>query len=229
MRPITTAYAIAAAATSLGALLPDDRVHAAAKYAIAPLAAIGAATHPGAWAPARRGRTATLVASLAGSGVGDHFMLAESRSSGLDARHHLRRGASAFAAQQVGFVGLMLARGQRPRRRAGLACGATLAALGVVDAVAARTHAVADPIQPPAGATPDPVVAGYGVLLTAMAAIAQDDRRTALGGAVFLASDAAIVARQLLPHGAGRRGADALVMATYTAALGLLVDGLARP
>ena len=49
-----------------------------------------------------------------------------------------------------------------------------------------------------------------------------------IGGPLFLVSDAVIVARQLLPEGRGRNVADGIVMSTYTAALGLLVDGTAR-
>ena len=49
-----------------------------------------------------------------------------------------------------------------------------------------------------------------------------------VGGPLFLASDAVIVARQLLPEGRGRDLADGVVMSTYTAALALLVDGTSR-
>ncbi|MBD4204710.1 lysoplasmalogenase, partial [Xanthomonas citri pv. citri] len=79
----------------------------------------------------------------------------------------------------------------------------TLAALAVVDGLAARRDG--------AGSTPDPVVAGYGVLLASMAALTQGApagtgpfAAIRIGGPLFLVSDAVIVARQLLPEGPGR-------------------------
>ena len=39
-RPSAAAYVVVAATTSLGALLPDDRLHAVTKHLVAPLAAL---------------------------------------------------------------------------------------------------------------------------------------------------------------------------------------------
>lgn len=219
MRPTSTLYAATAALTTAGTLLRDDRLHAVTKYAIAPLAAADVAARPGAWSAGRRARTVGLIASLVGSGLGDHLMIAESRATGPEAAALMRRGATAFSAQQIGFIALMLARGQRLTPRATRQGVAALAGLGAIDAVVAHRQGTST--------TPDPVLTAYGALLVGMAALAQSDARTALGGRVFLASDAVIVARQLLPQGPARRTADAVVMASYTAALKLLVDGLA--
>lgn len=253
-RPSAAAYVVVAATTSLGALLPDDRLHAVTKHLVAPLAALDVATRPGAWTPRRRPTTGTLLVALTGSAIGDHLMLAESRSEGAAARRHLRRGAAAFGVQQLGLLTVMRTRGQRFTPRAIAVGVTTLAALAVVDHVAARRDSVssivpddsapsaahnpdaarvqpraAEPRTPdaPSSALPDPVVATYGALLVAMAMLAQDDARTARGGAIFLTSDALIVTRQLLPHSRLRRVADTAVMATYTAALAMLVDALA--
>lgn len=226
-RPTGRLYAAASALTSGAAAVGNDRAHAATKYAVAPLLMLDLAAQPGAFSPARRTTMATLLTALTGSALGDHFMLAESRSTGTTARAHLRRGASAFAVQQLGLMTVHARVGYRFRREASLAAGVTLAALAVVDGLAARRDG--------AGSTPDPVVAGYGVLLASMAALTQGApagtgpfAAIRIGGPLFLVSDAVIVARQLLPEGRGRAVADGIVMSTYTAALGLLVDGTAR-
>ena len=250
-RPSAAAYVVVAATTSLGALLPDDRLHAVTKHLVAPLAALDVATRPGAWTPRRRPTTGALLVALTGSAIGDHLMLAESRSEGAAARRHLRRGAAAFGVQQLGLLTVMRTRGQRFTPRT-IAVGVTT--LAAVDHDAAERDSVssivpddsapnaartpdaarvqpraAEPRTPdaPSSALPDPVVATYGALLVAMAMLAQDDARTARGGAIFLSSDALIVTRQLLPHSRLRRVADTAVMATYTAALAMLVDALA--
>lgn len=208
-RPTGRLYAAASALTSGAAAVGNDRAHAATKYAVAPLLMLDLAAQPGAFSPARRTTTATLLTALTGSALGDHFMLAESRSTGTTARAHLRRGASAFAVQQLGLMTVLARVGYRFRREASLAAGVTLAALAVV--------------------------VGYGVLLASMAALTQGApagtgpfAAIRIGGPLFLVSDAVIVARQLLPEGPGRNVADGIVMSTYTAALGLLVDGTAR-
>lgn len=208
-RPTGRLYAAASALTSGATAVGNDRVHAATKYAVAPLLMLDLAAQPGAFSPARHTTTATLLTALTGSALGDHFMLAESRSTGTTARAHLRRGASAFAVQQLGLMTVLARVGYRFRREASLAAGVTLAALAVV--------------------------VGYGVLLASMAALTQGApagtgpfAAIRIGGPLFLVSDAVIVARQLLPEGPGRNVADGIVMSTYTAALGLLVDGTAR-
>ena len=90
-RPTGRLYAAASALTSGAAAVGNDRAHAATKYAVAPLLMLDLAAQPGAFSPARRATTATLLTALTGSALGDHFMLAESRSTGTTARAHLRR------------------------------------------------------------------------------------------------------------------------------------------
>ena len=114
-RPSAAAYVVAAT-TSLGALLPDDRLHAVTKHLVAPLAALDVATRPEAWTPRRRRTTGTLLVALTGSAIGDHLMLAESRSEGAAARRRLRRGAAAFGVQQLGLLTGMRTRASASRR-----------------------------------------------------------------------------------------------------------------
>ena len=78
------------------------------------------------------------------------------------------------------------------------------------------------------GGTPDPVLTAYGLSLGTTAALAAStgDRWTAVGGALFLASDAAIVVRPHLPRRA-QPAAEAFVLLGYAAAQALLVDRLA--
>lgn len=97
--------------------------------------------------------------------------------------------------------------------------GATLAGLAVLDTD---------------GGAPDPVLTGYGLLLGSMSALAMGDgerprngRAVALGGALFLVSDAAIiVGQQYAKTPRAQAISSAVILSTYTAALGLLVHGL---
>ena len=225
MRPWKICYAVTAVATSLGAGLGNRRLHAAAKYAVAPTLATSVISENRWTIRQDTSRNLTLLAALAGSAVGDHFMLAESRHIGATARGHMRRGAASFAVQQLGLLTQMHRDGLRFRRAPATLGTCALAGLAVVDGlIAARDGA---------STRPDPIIAAYGTALTAMAALSQDARGTSasakslrVGGCLFFVSDAIIVARQALPRGRTRNWADAAVMATYTTALALLIDGL---
>ena len=135
-------------------------------------------------------------------------------------RRLMRRGASAFAVQQTGFIGLMLADGVRPRTPQSLGVGAVMAGLGALDTASTGE--------------PDPVIVGYGTLLGSMAALALGDGGeprhrppVALGGGYFLVSDAAIIIGEHLARTPAQRAiASGIVLSTYTAALALLVHGL---
>lgn len=210
------AYAPLALATTAADVLGRDRTHVTTKVALAPTLAAGVlATR------SQRGaaRTGTLLAALAGSTVGDWFMYRSSRSEGDESRRFMRIGASAFGVQQAGLVALLLRDGARPHRRPVAVTAATLAGLAVLDTD---------------GGAPDPVLTGYGLLLGSMSALAMGDgerprngRAVALGGALFLVSDAAIIVGQQYAKTPRVQAISSVVtLSTYTAALGLLVHGL---
>lgn len=213
-----TAYLPIAVATTTARATGHEGAHLASKLLLAPTLAAGvlATRHDRSAA-----RTAVMVASLAGSGVGDWFMNASDRAATADGHRRLmRRGASAFAVQQAGFIGLLLRDGARPTLRSGAVAGSTMAGLGVLDLLGTGE--------------PDPVLTGYGALLGGMAALALPEsasrrRRRAVtwGGGLFLLSDATIIVGEHLAKTARQRAvASGIVMSTYAAALALLVHGL---
>jgi hypothetical protein len=214
------AYVPLAVVTTAAAVLGHERTHLASKMLLAPSLAAGVVATRHQRSP---GRSATLVVALAGSTVGDWYMNASGRERSDAARHRglLRRGAGAFAVQQAGLVRLLLADGVRPRALPATVVGATMAVLAVGDSLANDGQ-------------PDPVLSGYGALLGSMAALSAGEggsprrrRSVALGGGLFLLSDAAIVVGAHVGTSARRRAAvSGFVMATYAAALALLVHGL---
>lgn len=210
------AYVPLAVATTAADVLGRDRTHVTTKVALAPTLAAGVLA-----TSSQRGaaRTGTLLAALAGSTVGDWFMYRSSRSEGDESRRFMRIGASAFGVQQAGLVALLLRDGARPHRRPVAVTAATLAGLAVLDTD---------------GGAPDPVLTGYGLLLGSMSALAMGDGErprkrpaVALGGALFLVSDAAIiVGQQYAKTPRVQAISSVVILSTYTAALGLLVHGL---
>lgn len=212
------AYVPVALTTTAAAVTGAERTHLVSKLALAPTLAGGVLATRRARPTAR---TATLVAALAGSCVGDWFMNRSERAADPALRRRLmRRGASAFAVQQTGFIGLMLADGVRPRAAQSIGVGAVMAALGILDVASTGE--------------PDPVIVGYGTLLGSMAALALADAgaprhrsAVALGGGYFLVSDAVIIIGEHLARTATHRAiVRGVVLYTYTAALLLLVHGL---
>ncbi|MFW5473453.1 lysoplasmalogenase family protein [Knoellia sp. CPCC 206450] len=206
------AYVPLAVATTAASVGGRERTHLATKLLLAPTLAAGVVTtreeRPSA-------RSATLVAALAGSVVGDWFMNASGRAGSQEGRRQsMRRGAAAFAVQQAGLVRLLLADGVRPRAVPATVVGGTLAGLAVVDTGGAGR--------------PDPVLTAYGLLLGSMSALALTQRRTvAVGGGLFLLSDATIVLGEHLAKTPRQRAVGSgIVMSTYAAALALLVHGL---
>lgn len=213
------AYAPLAVATTAAAVLGRERTHLVTKVLLAPTLAAGVVTsrrhRPG-------DRNATLLVALAGSTAGDWLMNAASGEA-VPARRRvlMRRGAAAFAVQQVGLVRLLLRDGVRLRPLPTALVGGVLATLAVVDTVSE-------------GGQPDAALTGYGVLLGAMAALALGDRSgplrrrsVALGGALFLLSDATIILGDHVAGSPGRRAvASGVVLSTYAVALALLVHGL---
>ncbi len=214
------AYVPLAAVTTIAAMGGRERLHLASKMLLAPSLAAGVVATRG---QRPLGRNATLVAALVGSTVGDWFMNASDRERSDESRRRalMRRGAGAFAVQQAGLVRLLLADGARPRGVPAAVVGGALAGLAVVDTVAN-------------GGEPDPVLSGYGALLGSMAALATSDgvpphnrRAVALGGGLFLLSDATIVIGEHLAKSSRQQVVvSGIVMGTYAAALALLVHGL---
>ena len=210
------AYVPAAVTTTVAAMVDRHRTHVVSKMLIAPTLATGVV----ATRSQRCGRrNAALLAALAGSTTGDWFMYRSSRTVGVESRQQMRLGASAFGVQQVGLIGLLLHDGARPKRVPALTAAGVMAGLAVLDSD---------------GGVPDPVIGSYGVLLGSMSALAMGEgsspragRAIALGGGLFLLSDAAIILGQSYADGPARRMvADGVILATYTAALALLVHGL---
>lgn len=210
------AYVPAAVTTTVASMAGRHRTHLVSKMLIAPTLAAGVLTTRSQRCPRRTG---TLLLALAGSTVGDWFMYTSSRSTGADSRHRMRLGASAFGVQQLGLIALLHHDGARPRRLPSTTAAAVMAALGIIDSD---------------GDVPDLVLGSYGLLLGTMAALAMGEgdrpgrgRAIALGGALFLLSDAAIITGQRVTTTPARRMvADGVVLSTYTAALALLVHGL---
>lgn len=216
MRPDLLGYVPLAVVTTAADVLGRDRTHLVSKLTLAPTLAAGVLATRSGRSP---GRTGTLLAALAGSTVGDWYMYRSSRSEGDRARALMRRGAGAFGVQQAGLVALLLHDGARPARGPVAVTATTLAGLAVLDGD---------------GGAPDPVLTGYGLLLGSMAALSMGDggrrrhgRAVALGGALFLVSDAAIIVGQRCARTPRARAiSSGVVLSTYTAALALLVHGL---
>ena len=210
------AYVPAAVTTTVAAMAGRHRTHAVSKMLVAPTLAAGVVA---TWSERCPTRGSTLLVALAGSTVGDWFMYRSSRSTGAVSRQQMRLGASAFGVQQIGLIGLLHHDGARLRPAPTVAASTVMAGLAVLDSD---------------GGAPDPVLGTYGVLLGSMSALAMGEgsspragRAIALGGALFLLSDAAIIVGQQLADTPARRAvADGVVLSTYTAALALLVHGL---
>lgn len=210
------AYVPLAVATTAADVIGRHRTHAATKVALAPALAAGVLATRSQRCPKR---TATLVTALVGSTVGDWWMYRSSRAEVDESRRLMRRGASAFGVQQAGLIGLLLHDGARPRPVPSAIAATTLAGLAVLDTD---------------GGAPDPVLTGYGLLLGSMSALAMGDgerprngRAVALGGALFLVSDAAIIVGQQYAKTPRTQAiSSAVILSTYTSALGLLVHGL---
>lgn len=210
------AYLPAAVTTTVAAMTGRHRSHAASKMLLAPTLAAGVLGTRSERCVRRNG---TLLIALAGSTVGDWFMYRSSRASGDASRQQMRLGASAFGVQQVGLIGLLHHDGARPRPIPSATAATVMAGLAVLDSD---------------GGAPDPVLGTYGVLLGSMSALAMGEgsspragRAIALGGALFLLSDAAIIVGQRFADTPVKRAlADGVILSTYTAALALLVHGL---
>ncbi|MFC7485822.1 lysoplasmalogenase family protein [Knoellia sp. CPCC 206453] len=213
------AYVPLAVTTTAAAVTGRPRAHLVSKMLLAPTLAGGVVATR---ADRSTTRTATLAMALVGSAVGDWFMnRSDVAPHHSDARRQLMRaGASAFAVQQAGLLRLLLTDGVRPRAKSAAAAGSVMAGLATLELSATGE--------------PDPVLTGYGLLLGSMSALSLSDggsprrrRSVALGGGLFLVSDAAIIVGEHLAKTPRHRAmVSGIVLSTYTAALALLVHGL---
>lgn len=213
------AYVPLAVTTTAAAVTGKPRAHLISKMLLAPTLAGGVVATRTDRSTAR---TATLAIALAGSAVGDWFMnRSDVAAPHSDARRQLMRvGASAFAVQQAGLLRLLLTDGVRPRVPPTAAVGGVMAGLAALELNATGE--------------PDPVLTGYGLLLGSMSALSLSDgdsarrrRSVALGGGLFLVSDAAIIVGEHVATTPRQRAvASGIVLSTYTAALALLVHGI---
>lgn len=173
------------------------RVARTTKAALLPLLALRlvARPHPGR-------RTASLLAaSLTAGWIGD-----------LTIDRSFRTGLAAFLAGHLGWITLFLS---APRRR--------ISPWGVL--AIPWLAAVLIALRPRRGDTLFPAIAAYGAVLGTMAATAtRGNRRTTVGGILFVISDTLLALRRLTPWLRSPHWA-AAVMASYTAAQALLVDG----
>lgn len=215
-RPDLAGYLPLAVTTTASAMAGRRRTHLVSKLLLAPTLAAGVVFTREQRSTAR---TATLLTALTGSALGDWFMYRSGQAEGPASRVEMRRGARSFAVQQTGLIAVLLGDGALPRAVPSATAASVMAALAVADG---QSEA------------PDPVLIGYGLLLGSMSALAMGEggdprqrRAVALGGGLFLLSDAAIILGERFATTPGQRMlASGVVLSTYTAALGLLVHGL---
>nr|WP_237527476.1 lysoplasmalogenase family protein [Streptomyces sp. SID2119] len=199
-RPLLGAFLVAAAVDLTGLLAGLDTVHLVAKPLLMPLLAAYAAV---------RGGPRPLIAALLFGWGGDVFLLADNDLAFL-------LGMGSFAVGHVCYLTLF-GRGQA-RTRASLAAGIAYAVVLAVFLVLIWSDLPAELRVP---------VAGYSLLLTAMAWRAGVlGRYAAAGGALFLLSDALIATG--IAEWPRLPAPDFWVMLTYIAAQLLLALGVLR-
>ncbi|NLU83229.1 lysoplasmalogenase [Rhodococcus sp. HNM0569] len=217
-------FAAAAATTVVGGVTGRETLQRVAKPLIAP--SLGVMV----WRR-RRGTepvdTALLATGLAAATVGDVFMI----DPDDDAR--IVRGAAAFAVMQACYSALLVRHGAKPTTAAVVprAAGWAVAATGLW----ARSRPVAAPLSAygltlgTTGALSGDPALTPGTNVVAGVPVPGDDPRSRLGagGLLFTLSDGLIVVRRLVLNGRRRRAvAEGAVLATYSAAQLLLVEGM---
>ncbi|WP_246394816.1 lysoplasmalogenase [Corynebacterium anserum] len=220
---IRAGYLAAAAVSVLAAAIPSDATTRLIKPTLMPL--LVASSDLFATQRSRRIAvkhpldTALLVGGLACGCLGDIILMGkDSRSEDKRVRaSNLNRGAAAFAVNQSAYHALLTRQGARAQKKdILLRIPAVLAGIGL--ASVANTKAL-------------PAAAGYGTALGYTSVLAEDHSpEAALGGNLFVASDALILGRLTMLKNKSRLDAlvDGVVMATYTAAQLLLVDAITK-
>ncbi|MEU8566503.1 lysoplasmalogenase [Streptomyces cyaneofuscatus] len=202
-RPLLGAFLVAAAVDLAGLLAGLDTVHLVAKPLLMPLLAAYAAV---------RGGPRLLIAALLFGWGGDVFLLADNDLAFL-------LGMGSFAVGHVCYLTLFgRGRAASARTRTSLAAGIAYAVVLAVFLVLIWSDLPAELRVP---------VAGYSLLLTAMAWRAGVlGRYAAAGGALFLLSDALIATG--IAEWPRLPAPDFWVMLTYIAAQLLLALGVLR-
>ena len=161
-------------------------------------------------ADAHDGTRPLVLAGLGMSGLGDVALLAKSEGA-------FAAGLGSFLAAHCCYLAAFAKRRRGGVRKAPWVAAAYGVAWSGLNAV----------LWPRTGRLRVPVVV-YGTALAAMAiaALDTDDRAVAAGGAAFLVSDSILAMRKF--DAAALRGADGLVMLTYTAAQALIATGMVR-
>ena len=185
-------------AVHVGAKIVGARhVDRATKAALLPVLALRVVAGP---YPGRR-TASLLTATLTAGWIGD-----------LTIDRSFRTGLAAFLADHLGMIALF---SSASRRR--IAPWSVLAIPWLAAVLVA--------VRPSRSGTLFPVLATYGAVLATMAATAtRGNRRTAVGGILFVISDTVFALRRLTPWLRSPRWG-AAVMASYAAAQALLVDG----
>ena len=244
--PGRIAYLAAGAVSVAAAATRSDRITRAVKPTLMPLLAStvfapgATADNPRSWGKIHTPSAgqALLLAGLVGGWLGDiTLMNTQSRSAEpVERAKSLNRGAAWFSANQLAYIWLLAKRGARPSPAVAAAhLPALVTGLGLARWKLPKAL---------------PATGGYGSLLGATNMLAQDpvllrstpeetpeDYGHALGGTLFLLSDALILNRLTLLKHAQRPTApsalkiidaltDGAVMATYVIAQLLLVDGI---
>lgn len=163
--------------------------------------------------------TGLLTGGLAFGCLGDIILMGkDGRSADGDVRaSNLNKGASAFAVNQIAYHALLWRQGARPRKKdVLLRAPVVVGSAGLAAMMAPKAL---------------PAAAGYGSALATTSVLAEDHSpEAALGGNLFVISDALILARLTLLNDSPKLSAlvDGAVMATYVAAQLLLVDALVK-
>lgn len=219
-RPLRTAYVAASAASVLAAATGKYKLTNVVKPTLMPLLAADLVT---------RGQLTTgrkiLLAGLVGGWVGDIVLMSKASRSrdGQERLRNLNKGAAAFITNQFAYHAVMWRKGARPEQQA------ALVRLPVVLGGIGLSLWKAPTALPAAG--------GYGSALAFTSVLGEHGsladsvagKGVSHGANLFVLSDSLILGRMTLLKNKGvvDKLADGAVMATYTAAQLLLVDGLA--
>lgn len=214
-------YLAAAAASVVAAALPSDATTRVVKPALMPLLVASSDLFATKRSRKRAAKnpvdTALLVGGLAFGCLGDIILMGkDGRSEDKDVRAaNLNKGAAAFAINQFAYHALLSKQGAKPCKEP-IVLRVPVVVSGVLLASWKNPKAL-------------PAAGGYGSALATTSVLAEDHSpEAALGGNLFVASDALILGRLTMLKNMSRLDAlvDGAVMATYTVAQLLLVDAL---
>lgn len=210
------AFVATAAATVVGAVTGDERLHRMAKPAMMPTLAAGL-----------RRPSPLMVVALSAATIGDVLLLDPDDDS------RILRGAGAFAIMQTCYSAMLASKGARVTAVAGVP---RLGGWAVAAASLARRSPHVAPglsgygllLATMSTLAADPRLAPNARTVGSMVVPTSDSRTwLATGGVLFTVSDALIVFRRLVLTGdRTRRAAEGAILGTYALAQLLLVEGL---